>query len=528
VDLALPDGGANVGTLGDMSSLSTRALAAAVVAGIALGAPATGMAGTVSTVDPRGDVTGASPSQSLDIRSASVRPLAGGRIRHRVTTWNRSASGFASIRLELDTDGGAPDLFVQRSGRGAGVYDAHTGRRVARARVQPRSPTSFSLTFDAGIVKSKYRWRWASVLPERQGKADVLPDRGFATKRVPQSVGETPHLDVTITTDSTVALRRQTHSETEGKVSCGGADTEAPTAIGRSSTGSFCFQVGQLTHPDAETQVNYQINDSTDVLWFHSKVPFLGNNVVDCEIRKNGSDRVSTTTPFGCSVRWTADGGSGNNPKPKISVFQKPTEVVTDLAQARRLLNDNCGANQPQCTYHADKQRVVAAPRSQWRLYGSTQTNCDSPEEPDEHEVSQKQVISWSDTFGIKGGVKFSIAVVKAEVEIEYEHSIEEAHEFQEKHIQRVPYGKTVGFYLQPGVLNIVGDFLVALPDKVYSIKDFAFDIPLSGDYQPRGGGPRIVETNVIGMAWDADCRGIQTPAPREPGSPPPADAKRI
>ncbi|MCW3006702.1 MAG: hypothetical protein JWP17_1328, partial [Solirubrobacterales bacterium] len=47
-----------------------RALAAAVVAGIALGAPATGMAGTVSTVDPRGDVTGASPSQSLDIRSA--------------------------------------------------------------------------------------------------------------------------------------------------------------------------------------------------------------------------------------------------------------------------------------------------------------------------------------------------------------------------------------------------------------------------------------------------------------------------
>jgi hypothetical protein len=471
-------------------------------------------------------VTGASPGQSLDIRSASVRPLAGGRIRHRVTTWNRSASGFASLRLELDTDGGAPDLFVQRSGRDAGVYDARTGRRVARARVQTDSPTSFSFTFDAGIVKSRYRWRWASVLPEGQGDADVLPDHGFATQRVAPGglLGAAPRLDVTITTDASVALRRQTHSETAGRSNCGGADTEAPVTIGRSSTRSFCFQANGLGNLDAETEVRYEINDSQDVLWFHSKVPLIGDNKLDCEIRKNQSDSLSTATPYGCSIQWMADGGHGVDPRPKISVFQKSTEVVTDVAKARQLLNDNCAAHQPWCSYHADKQQVIAAPRSQWRLYGSTQTNCDNPDEADEHEVSQKQVISWADTFGVKTGTKFNIGLVKAEVELEYEHSIEEAHEFEERHIQHVPYGKTVGFYLQPGVLNIVGDFVVALPEKVYEIKDFAFDIPLSGDYQPRGGGPRIVETNVIGMAWNANCE-LQAPAPREPGSPPPADA---
>jgi hypothetical protein len=334
-----------------------------------------------------------------------------------------------------------------------------------------------------------------------------------------------PRIDMTVSTGD-ASLTLLNHSESQDTGNCGGADTQPPSKIQPQSNADYCFQVTSILHADAETDFTYAIDGSPDVLWGHSKVPFTRPNTLDCQIRNKDTNQQDQKSRYTCSVEWRADGGAGENPRPHISVAQKPAVEVTDVDQARKILDNNCGAGQTQCTYKASKQQIIAAPQSQWRAYGTAQTNCDSKVEPDEHEVGQKQTISWSDTFGITGGAKFNIAIVKADVQVSYEHHIEESHEFSERHTQKVPYGKTVAFFLQPGVLDITGDFLVYTPTAVYSIKNFTFDIPLNGTYQPPGGGPPIQQTNVLGMSWDHDCSpGAKAGAHVHAGDPPPANA---
>ena len=343
----------------------------------------------------------------------------------------------------------------------------------------------------------------------------------------PGSVGAVPHMDMTIAAGTGLDLKLASQTTTQASTNCGGGSTTPPTTVAAGESANFCFQSGSVFHPDAETTFTYAIADSTDVLWAHSNVPLAGSNVVECQVRKNGTDKLDTRSLYACSVAWTADGGHGNNPKPKVSVFAKPTAEVTDINQARKILIDNCAAGQPECTYKSAKQQIVAAPQSQWRLYGSPQTNCNS-KEPDKHIVADGQTISWKDTFGIKATAKFDLKVVKAEVEGEYAHEIEEAHEFSEHHEQSVEYGTTAAFFIQPGVLDIVGDFLISTPDKVYSIKNFAFDIPISSQYNPPGGGTPIPQQRVISMSWPTDCSKPDAGPKVKQGDPPPLGAVKI
>ena len=334
-----------------------------------------------------------------------------------------------------------------------------------------------------------------------------------------------PRLDVGISTDADVRLQLVSSRRSEATAICGG--DWAPQSVEPSSSRSGCFQQEGLLHVDAETEFAYKINDSKYVVWGFSKVPLVGKNELRCEIRPTGSDSNTTASPYGVTCEFKETSPQSYNPQPRFTVFRKPTTEVTDRARAIELLYGNCTGGQPHCSFVASSQKVLPAPQSTWQLWGAAQANCISkPTEP--HTIGDSHTIAWTDTIGIKASGKFDVKVVEVAVEASYQHAITDSYTYTESHTQNIPYGRVGAFYLQPGYVEITGDFLISTAKENLSIKNITFDLPLGEDFHPQGGGPAVKKVVVHSMdIGDAGCTSDGPMALRSlaAGSPPPPGA---
>lgn len=143
-------------------------------------------ADSVTKYDAKNDVRGVPKGAGFDLKAATATHGASGRMVHRVASYYGDPAGFAYVRLELDTDQrpGA-DWYVKKTGRGAAIVNAYTGKRAGSATFDRLSSRRFSFAFGLSAFghPPSYRWRWAVV---RNRTIDVLPERGFVTHTMPR------------------------------------------------------------------------------------------------------------------------------------------------------------------------------------------------------------------------------------------------------------------------------------------------------------------------------------------------------
>ena len=164
-------------------NLTIGRVMAAVVA--CAGFASVAIADTQQRVDPKGDVKGASRSETFDLKAASTAHRGRDVFVHRVSGYRAGSRAIRLVRLELATGGGRPGYYVQKKGRRAGVYmyGRSGDRRVAGAVFIKHSPRSFSFRFNlefAGLP-DRYRWRLLVTKPGELGFSDKLPNRGFVS-----------------------------------------------------------------------------------------------------------------------------------------------------------------------------------------------------------------------------------------------------------------------------------------------------------------------------------------------------------
>lgn len=302
------------------------------------------------------------------------------------------------------------------------------------------------------------------------------------------------------------------------------------------SSAAFCYEARRNSQTDNNGPVNtevhfsYQIEslqggaykDSGYYLTASAKVPYTGKNEISCQIKPNGSADGTDSSPYVCATSFAADTFGNEDPQPHWSVTSKPVNVIDaktatadQLNAARDLIVAVCGAGQPECTYESTSQRIYAPPQSQWVPLGNGDVNCDS--HPDKtYEYDQGYTWSWSNSLGGKVQGKFQglDKIFTLTVEVTYQHSWTASQSYSEKHVQKVPYGKVGFFYLQPGLLEIVGTFQISSRDSVQVIKNFTVNLPLASDYDPGHGFPPI----HIGLVWPVqkpvDCPSATTSTP--------------
>lgn len=184
-----------------------------------------------------------------------------------------------------------------------------------------------------------------------------------------------------------VALQRDYYTASKGSVGCENMLDRPPYTIEANGLGKFCSDGSKAI--DAKIEAWYKIPGGKDVLWFKVEVPFVGHNVLDCEVRKAGTTERSVDTKYTCEKAWLTDGGTGNNPHPKVKLVQKKVIEVTNVAQARTLLKENCNANQPRCTYEDATSWVALDDWTEREILSGPAFNCNNPHEPDHHEWSK-------------------------------------------------------------------------------------------------------------------------------------------
>ena len=279
---------------------------------------------------------------------------------------------------------------------------------------------------------------------------------------------------------------------------CGNRDTEEvrplPGIVPSGTTlGGFGYNTPFPSLGAAELTFWYKLDGTPYQVKGYALVTVLGEPSKSCEILK-GPSTVSDDSPYICTVTFTSD--KHGDPQPAWRVEKKPVTPVLDPEQQAQLLTDNCGAGQPECTYKATSQTVLQAPKSMWQIYGSPHANCNSKGgEP--HVVETDHEISYENSISVKVGAKFDIKVVKAEVEVEYQHAVTESYTFKERHTQTVEFGRVGAFYLQPGYVEITGDFTIVKRDVVYAINGVTFDLPLGREVRPNNEGP-VVDPMIV------------------------------
>ena len=279
---------------------------------------------------------------------------------------------------------------------------------------------------------------------------------------------------------------------------CDNRDTEEvrplPGIVTSGTTsGKFGYNTPFPSLGAAELTFWYKLDGTPFEVKGSALVTVVGSASKSCEILK-GPSTVSDDSPYICTVVFTSD--KHGDPQPAWRVEKKPVTPVLDPTLQAQLLTENCGAGQPECTYKAKSQTVLQAPKTQWQIYGSPHSNCNS-KEGEEHVVETDHSIDYENSISVKVGAKFDIKVVKAEVEVEYQHAVTEGYTFKEKHTQKVEYGRVGAFYLQPGYVEINGDFTIVKPSVVYAINDVTFDLPLGKEVRPNNDGP-VVDPMIV------------------------------
>ncbi len=303
-----------------------------------------------------------------------------------------------------------------------------------------------------------------------------------------------------------VALQRDYYTVSKGSVGCEDLPDRPAYTIEANGLSHFCLDGSKAV--DAKLEAWYKIPGGKDVLWIRVSVPYWGYNELDCEVRKAGTTQRSVDSKYTCEKAWLTDGGQGNNPHPKIKLVPKKVVEVTNVAQARTLLKENCGANQPRCTYENATSWVALDDWSEREILSGPAFNCNNPHEPDHHEWSKGQTYEWKNKIGVEAGIKWQVVpeVVKLEASAHYEHEWTEAYDFKQKLEAPVAYETAHYFFTQQGKIHIKGDFYISLKDYVYLIKDTEFELPLAKQYVLDRGLGRVIEP----VAWASSAYPIK------------------
>jgi hypothetical protein len=209
-----------------------------------------------------------------------------------------------------------------------------------------------------------------------------------------------------------------------------------------------------------------------------------------------------------------------------------PLDTPDDRDAVIKVLNQYCTAGQSDaCSYTAKSQKVTSAPRDEWQLYGQTFSNCSDPKGA-EFKLMVSRKLSWSDSLETTVHAQAELyGVFKAGADVAYRHDVAAEYEIAQEYTISVEYKHSAGFYIQPGYLEITGDFQLLSPDDIKVVKGFTAHLPLGNEYSPPGHPELKFEPAVVramDLGTDSACGPGGTLKHPKPGTPPPAGAKNL
>jgi hypothetical protein len=245
-----------------------------------------------------------------------------------------------------------------------------------------------------------------------------------------------------------------------------------------------------------------------------TKVAKIGDRQIDCTIKESGSTAPASGAPFRCNRWWTGDGADSH---PHFEVKANPVTVLdakdsSQVQQAVGLIKTSCDRiDTPRCSWTRTAKSTAFAPskspadQAQWIPLTSEFDSCPPTDPHDLSKISfEKTVgIGWADEFAVKvsgeAGFDVAVAKVKAGIELEYSHSVEQHIEEKETYEYTVPYNYRSALFMLHGFLTVTGDFDIVTPggDR-YLVKDATFEFPLSQDVQIEGNRGQTVKRAVV------------------------------
>ncbi|MFV0432897.1 MAG: hypothetical protein ACK5LO_02775 [Leucobacter sp.] len=269
--------------------------------------------------------------------------------------------------------------------------------------------------------------------------------------------------------------------------------SEIPGTIPASSTADWCRQADVLG--TAKIQANYRLDGTNDLLWTYTEIPTVGDNIVKCSVLDARTWKTQLRSRYSCKAEFTADGGHGLNPKPRVHLYEKPTEVITDDAEAQRLLKEHCSSGEPECRFISTKQEVKAQENSKWHVL-HVYRNCGSTRDENarhlwsdkvKHELEAKVGGSLTFKFG-------DMEKIGAAIEGRFERVWSTEREYTAGVDEPVVWGWASILYAQESNVHVTGDFEIAQPDRLVRIIDNSFMFPLKASWKDETGMNYIPE----------------------------------
>jgi len=282
-----------------------------------------------------------------------------------------------------------------------------------------------------------------------------------------------PTIGGAIRTGADIALDRQSIDMTAVTSEGTAVPTHVAPGAGGNSETRFSYHSGWPG--DAEITFRYAINGGPYVMWGHTKVTSVGANLVEAQIRLTGSTHEAIDSPYYVVARWMANGGGGYDPRPEFDVFRKDTVVVTDRAQQAELFERFCADGGAQCSY-VPKSLVPDLRKAPINV---TDVFYNATSEKAEFGFDKQIDTTTVDTIGVKVGAEAKLlGMVKASVEVAYEHSVEVTHTTKERHTMSVPPRHHAQYRFIQGYDEVKGDLVLFGDGKRYELRDVDFQFP--------------------------------------------------
>jgi hypothetical protein len=161
-----------------MHARKTLALA---LAALAVPGGSAALAEVKASDDKRGDAKCES-HPCPDLKSAVANPGIFDKTQlFYIITQHNAVQKTRLPRIAINTSGTtAPDYYVEKRGRRAGVFDAKTGNRVGAAVLGSSSSKTLTWTFSSRAIGSpqSYQWR-VEIIAKGGAKLDMTPNRGY-------------------------------------------------------------------------------------------------------------------------------------------------------------------------------------------------------------------------------------------------------------------------------------------------------------------------------------------------------------
>jgi hypothetical protein len=163
-----------------MHARKTLALA---IAALAVTGGSAALAEVKASDDKRGDAKCES-RPCPDLKSAVANPGIFDKTQlFYIVTQHNAVQKTRLPRVAINTSGSsasAPDYYVEKRGRRAGVFDAKTGSRVGAAVLGSSSSKSLTWTFSSRAIGSPQSYLWRVEIVANDGsRIDMTPNRGY-------------------------------------------------------------------------------------------------------------------------------------------------------------------------------------------------------------------------------------------------------------------------------------------------------------------------------------------------------------